>query len=125
MNSYILRINCNHLKREINKDYMGMRNHFYLCTLASICVYNSTKGVIRNMLVEDAHYQRVLEQALSTPSIEEAISFLGVLSPPHMFLDVHDLVEEFFCLKFNPNKQNYLSVSIDSGYHMVVNLKVL
>lgn len=124
MNSYILRINCNHLKKEINKDYMGIRNHLYLCVLASICVYNSTRVMVSGLVVEDGYYQKALEHALSTDSIQEAITLLGVVSPPQMFLEIHELVEEFLALKFNPMKTSYLSVAIDSGYHLVVNLKV-
>ena len=124
MDSYVLRINCNHLRKEINKDYMGIRNHLYLCVLASVCVYNSTRVAVCNLTIEDAYYHRALEHAMASGSIQEAIALLGVVAPPRMFLETHELIEEFLALKYNPAKQSYLSVSIDSGYHLVVNLKV-
>ena len=80
--------------------------------------------MVSGLVVEDNYYQKALEHALSTSSIQVAITLLEVVSPPQMFLEIHELVEEFLALKFNPMKTSYLSVAIDSGYHLVVNLKV-
>ena len=103
---------------------MGIRNHLYLCVLATICIYNSTRCKVSNLTIEDSYYHRALEHAMGSGSIQEVITLLGITNPPRAFLEIHELVEEFLALKYDPAKQSYLNVSIDSGYHMVVNLKV-
>lgn len=125
MNSFMLRVNCNHLRKEIDKDYMAIRNHLYLCVLASLCVFNSNDRKLPYLIVEDSYYHTSLEHALCADSVQSAIAALGVVAPPQQFLEIHDHVEEFFRMKIADNRRNYLSVTIDSGYHLVVSLKLI
>lgn len=125
MNSYILRVNCNHLRKQIDTDYLAIRNHLYLCVLASLCVLNTNEKVLPYLAIEDSYYQTALDHALSTDSVQSAIAALGVVAPPRQFLEIHEHVEEFFRLKLVDTRRNYVSVTIDSGYHLVVNLKLI
>lgn len=125
MNSISLRINCKHLQREIETDYLGIRNHLYLCVLASVCVMHFDGRVMPKINIEDSYYQSALDYAMRSPNTQSAIAHLGVVAPPLQFLEIHELVEDFLTERLVVRRKNYLSISIDSAYQLTVNLKLI
>ena len=74
--------------------------------------------------VDDPHYHQVFEYALNTSSPYTALEELGVVAPPFQFVEIHDLVEDFFTDRLNPYKLNFIQVGVDKAYNLVVNLRV-
>lgn len=125
MNSFILRVNCNHLKPLIEHDYLGVRDHLFRCAIASICAVNWAGLRPEHLVIEERHYHGLYQSALVLEDLKECFLHLRLDSSPYQYLEVNDYVEEFLRMKLNGRRQNYLSATIDSGHHFVVGLKLI
>lgn len=125
MNSYLLRVNYNHLKGEINHDYLAMKDHLTRSLIGSLAIIHSTVKRLDSLVMEDNSYNHILRTAMSVGTNQDLFKLLDLSSNVYETLDMHTFVEEFMLSKYKPNKTCYLLVTIDSGYYLNVTLKDL
>lgn len=124
MRTHVLKVNVNNLKREINNNYFKYKDIFYKCLVVNLCLYNITKGnILNNVIIEDSTYQQYLSYLINKKCmLPDLLEEIALEAQVHIFLDLTIYIDEFIDMKYNPNKFNLFSLSIDdNGYINIFN----
>ena len=125
MNSYQLRINYNHLKHQINHDYLSVRDYLTRCFISNLVIINNSLKPVESLTMEESLYNQLLKGVIHFSDAKQVFRVLNLVDAIPDALDMLPCVEEFICKKHIPTKVSYVQTTIDSGYHFVVNLKII
>ena len=123
MNAYILRVNCAHLKDTLLEDYLPTLEHMHKCVIASLCTLEWEGFNLPPLCFENTYYQSLYSKTLLLCSLSKCMRDLALDKRPYQMLECHPYFVEFFTTKLAKDKNNYLTVTFDSAYHLVLNLK--
>lgn len=123
MNSSYLRVNMNHMKGQINHDFLAAKDHLTKCVIANFAIIHCTTRRLDSIVMEDGAYNQVLKTCLSLPGLKEVLAYLELVEFHYDALDMYTFVEEFVASKYKPNKVCYVLVTIDAGYYLSVTMK--
>lgn len=124
MRTHVLKVNVNNLKREINNNYFKYKDIFYKCLVVNLCLYNMTKyDILENVIIEDSTYQQYLSYLINKRcTLPELLQEIALETHTHIFLDLTIYIDEFIDMKYNSDKFNLFSLTIDdNGYINVFN----
>jgi hypothetical protein len=127
MRSLTLKININHLRGDIDRDYFKFKDSFYKCLIVNLCIYNTFHGnILASSIIEDSHYnQYLLYLANRQSTMEELIAEIDPVHATTIFLDSNIYLEEFINTKHDANVMNLYSLTIDDTYNIVITNKQL
>lgn len=124
MNAYQLRINMNHMRHDVRRDYMGTKDLLTRCVIAGLAIVHCTVQPLDSIIMEDYGYNQLLKTALCQPSLESCFELLGVIGQINSIaLDIYTFIEEFIVKYHKPNKSCYVLITIDSSYHLIITIK--
>lgn len=117
-----VKINLNHLRRDIDSNYPRFRELFYRALVANLAAYNMLHGIILNTtVIEDSHFnQLLLYLANSGVSLQEVIGQIDSDIGKFMYADTSVYVEDFLRHHHNPKSLNLYSCELDETYHLVI-----
>lgn len=125
MRTYVLRINFNNLRKEINDNYFLYKDIFYKCFIANVysyCINN--KDVSKNIFIDNAHYWQYFVNAINIKQpIKSMLYELSIDKYVNIFLDMNLYIEEFINMKHDRNALNIYSLDISDTYYLEIKNK--
>lgn len=122
MSGCLLRINFQHLRKEIYKDYLSSLNTMQLMfVLCLLIIEQEGKLDLNTVYLENEKYHKLLHE-LRYRDIEQVLTYLNLTMHVHMLSDMIEYTDDFIRLRFKDKKKKYLSMSIDSGCYFCVAL---
>lgn len=112
MRTYTLKINVNHLKKDIEKDYFKYRQMFFKALVVSVCI-NSVlyKDLVPFTVIEDEVYNQYFLQLASRAITEiDLLTELNTKEQLAIYFDILPYVEEFF--NKHIDTQSYIALNV-------------
>ena len=112
MRTHALKINLNHLKKEIEKDYFKYRQMFFKMLVVSTCIHSTLyKNIIPFIVIEDEVYNQYLYQLVSRAVTEnDLLAEIGSREQLSVYFDMLPYIEEFFDKYVETNNYAVLNV---------------
>lgn len=123
--SAVLRINFNHARQEIQRDYLHSRDALVrglIGNLWTMCRYG--KDISGSIRFEEKAHDQFFRHVLSFWSLEEVLGVLDLRGHEVLYLtETSGFVGEFFQMKMKERHTGYISVTIDTAFYFCVELK--
>lgn len=125
MKTYVLRINFNNLKPQIDSNYFLYKDVFYKCFIASMYNhYINNKQILNNILIDNSHYWQYFINAVNiNQTLESMLYELNLDRYVYIFLDMNIYLEEFFNMKHMNGVLNIYSLDITDTYNVEIKNK--
>lgn len=126
MRTFVLKINVNNLRREIDNNYFKFRDIFYKCLIVNLCIYHNLRTpILLNSVIEDSNYNQylILMSAKQQFHLKEAVLEIDPAHNVNILLDMNLYLEEFINIKHTYTCLNVYSLTIDDDYQVVITLK--
>lgn len=125
MRTHTLKMNYNHLKQEIETDFLSMRHVFYT-SLALCIVYldGNTRRYLSNATFEDSAFRSLTQDILGAVTLGYSpFEQLGLGKYPYLVEDMIVYLDEFLSKHHHHTLLNIYNLTIDEKYNIVITNK--
>ena len=125
MRIHTLKLNYNHLKREIEFDYINMRQVFYTgFVLCMAYLDGGTYRYLNNAIVEDAGFRHLPSEIMGILSAGiSPFDRLGLGNYPNLIQDMIVYLDEFMVKHHHPHLLNIYDLTLDEKFNIVISIK--
>lgn len=134
MRIHTLKFNIEYLKRDVDRNYLILRDIYYRCLVVNLCAHQLLYGVVPNsVVIEDAQYGGYMQRLSGIIHYDGLNEHLAVLKflvaeidlTQHLdlFMDMHIYLSDFIALRHDNSMLNIYSLSIDDNQHVSITNK--
>lgn len=124
--TYVLRINCNHLKPTDALQYLAVRADINRCLILTFITIDRIVMPLPQLVFEDEGLQSLwVHNKNARLTHEQLVQFLHVANYRYMFEELHERIEPFITHHYHSPRApaTVLGVWMDATYHLCLQLR--
>lgn len=125
MRTYVLRINFNNIRQEIEDNYFLYKDIFYKCFIVSVYLYYlNDRNIYKNIFIDNTHYWQYFTNSIDiNKPVELMLYELGIDKYVDIFLSMNIYVDKFIDRKHKSGVLNIYSLDISDTYYLEIKNK--
>lgn len=117
-----VKVNLNHIKREVLTDYFKYRDAFYKCFIINLVLYGQTvRPILPNSLIEDTGYHQLFVDITSgLIPIDRVLNDIAIPNAGHMLADLNIYTSNLFDHHHKDNQLNVYRMHFKPDGHLIL-----